>query len=153
MYKEFWPYAPTSPTSPRFTPFPCPPNCVLSFFFLFVHQWQHSSRKLPLSAAINCQQFLARGGTSYPPPLSMLGFGARALSFPGACPSCCEFICAAALPCPEDPASSYSFTTSVSHRLSRSSSNDHWALGGDGEVIDAPFRAEYSAGSYSLHQD
>lgn len=33
VYKEFWPYAPTSPTSPRFTPFPCPPNCVLSFFF------------------------------------------------------------------------------------------------------------------------
>lgn len=36
-------------------PLPYSLNCVLSFFFLFIHQWQHSKRILLLPATVSCQ--------------------------------------------------------------------------------------------------
>lgn len=124
VYKEFWPYAPTPPTS-RHTPPSLPTQlCPLSLSF-------HSSMAALLeNTSPNNSQLpivLGWGGISYPPFLSMLGFGVglviTATSSYVQLPCCVQRIL---IPCIHSPL--------LSLALSDPSFNDHWALGGEGEV-------------------
>lgn len=122
------------------------PNCVLSFFFFsFINGNTLREYFFSQQLSVANSSWLGWDFVSTCP----LPAGTWCVfSFHGASHNCYKFIHAASLLCPKDSDSLPPFTTFVSRSLR---SLFQWSLRRRGRRIEAPLRAEYSVGSYSLH--